>query len=479
MKKVTLAQQLFETAQAVQAVHQGKSLDQALQEVGAALRPGVQALSFHVLRYFALGQALLMMLAKKQPPVQTRALLWVALTLSATQNEEREQLPLTMDATQKNIVAGPSYQPYVLVSQAVDAAKMHPKTRPFAPLVNGILRSFLRDKENLLKAVKNSGPTCWNFQPWWIEQVQQDWPKHWQSILTQAQQQAPMTLRVNTQWANVEQAKDYLTKGGIPSVVVGQSALELQTPVPVEQIPGFDRGWFSVQAYAAQLAVPLLLDPIWVSERVKVLGRPLRVLDACAAPGGKTAHMMEFAVPGSIEIVAIDSEAKRIEKLQQTIERVRQGLKHNSPKVEIRVADAGATDTFAQDEMFDAILLDAPCTASGIVRRHPDIRWLRQPKDITELAKQQQRLLDILWTRLQVYGRLLYCTCSVFKAEGQHNKNRFVKQNEHVKTLPAYGHLLPIEAQSHESGLRLPSISCAEDVPLGATDGFYYALFEK
>lgn len=477
MKKITLAQQLYETARAVQSVHQGKSLDQVLQEVDPVLRPGVQALSFHVLRHLALGQTLLTALARKMPPVQVRALLWVTLTLSATQDEKEDSLPV--HAAQKSVGANPFYQPYVLVSQAVDAAKMHTKTRAFAPLINGILRNFLRDKEHLLKAAKNGDFACWNFQPWWIEQVRQDWPMHWQSILMQAQQPAPMTLRVNAQWAHVEQARDYLVKNGLFCIIVGEHALELQTPVPVEQIPGFEQGWFSVQAYAAQLAAPLLLEPAWVRERVKILGRPLRVLDACAAPGGKTAHMMEQAEPDSIEIVAIDADANRVEKLQQTIERVRGGLQLYSPKIDVRVGDAGDSDAFAHNEMFDAILLDAPCTASGIVRRHPDIRWLRQSKDIMDLAKQQHRLLDILWKKLQVGGRLLYCTCSVFKAEGQHNINRFIEQNERVKTLPAYGHLLPIEIHSKENGFRLPTIISSQNEPLGATDGFYYALFEK
>ena len=462
MQPPALATQLLKTAEIVRQVTGGQSLDKALDSVDSALRPGVQALSFYTLRHLGLSQALLTALTQKAPPSAVQALLWVVLALCASEESEGSQT-----AAHTGV---PYYKPYVLGSQAVQAAKSLPKTRAFAPLVNGVVRRFLRERDTLLAQVRQHSESArWAFQPWWIARVRSNWPDVWQAILHTAQQPSPMTLRVNAQWGTAQQAVKLLQEKGIEAHVAGSYAVELQTPMPVENIPGFAQGHFSVQAAAAQLAAPLLLQQEWV-RRLAHLGRPLRVLDACAAPGGKTAHMLEMMPEGSIDVVALDVDAQRLQKVEETLARI-----HRS--AELRAADAASADAFGADETFDAILLDAPCTASGIVRRHPDIRWLRRESDVAELSAQQRRLLQTLWPRLAPGGRLLYCTCSLFKAEGEENAQNFVLGHNDASRLPAPGHILPLAAtDQHQMACDFEN---GEQGALTATDGFYYALFEK
>lgn len=484
MSKVALSSQLFETAKIVRQVTQGVSLDKALSQADAVLRPGVQSLSYHVLRYLGLGQALTQKLVKKPPPLQVQALLWCALALCATQNEQGEE-PVQPSSCLHEKDGSPHYHAYVLVSESVQAAKMHPKTRNFAPLVNGVLRGFLRNRLNViaeLEATRNQdeqdgkkqhmpGLPLLNFQPWWIELLQRDWAADWRRILQVAQCPAPMTLRVNVQQGTVHQAVQLLKAEGLIARIVGPYAVELDKAVPVENIPGFGQGYFSVQAEAAQRAAPLLLDPQWVKPHSQRHRKPLRILDACAAPGGKTAHILELAagMETNVEVVALDVDAARLEKVRQTLDRLGDLGRH----VELRAADAADPQAFSANEQFDAILLDAPCTASGIVRRHPDIRWLRRQADIGELARQQQLLLDALWPKLADGGRLLYCTCSVFKAEGEANAQNFVlRHNKTVSRRHAPGHILPL-------AIRSEGIETLNQTDKSATDGFYYALFEK
>jgi 16S rRNA (cytosine967-C5)-methyltransferase len=233
--------------------------------------------------------------------------------------------------------------------------------------------------------------------------------------------------------------------------------LVLDQPCAVGALPGFDEGLVSVQDLAAQMAAPLLLQGL-------DLDAPLNILDACAAPGGKTAHLLELS---KARVTALDVDALRCERIHQTLQRL--GL-----RAQVIAADAAKPATWwerqCHSEPFDAILLDAPCTASGIVRRHPDVRWLRRETDIAQLRAQQARLLAALWPLLKPGGRLLYCTCSVFPAEGRDQIETFLGRHSDAVLRPSPGHLAP---QNRENPASVP------DNAQGDHDGFFYALLEK
>jgi 16S rRNA (cytosine967-C5)-methyltransferase len=244
---------------------------------------------------------------------------------------------------------------------------------------------------------------------------------------------------------------------------VAHSGLELSRSAYVPGLPGYVEGWFSVQDAAAQLAAPLLIDAI--DAPASQAGKVWRVLDACAAPGGKTAHLLEYAASKGLrlEVLALDVDPQRCQRIHDNLQRL-----HLSAKV--LAADAADPATWWDGVAFDAILLDAPCTASGIVRRHPDIRWLRREADIAQLAELQRGLLAALWPLLNPGGPLLYCTCSVFKAEGHGQIQTFVAHHTDAAILPSPGHLLP---QSP------PQPGALRDNHLGGHDGFFYGLLQK
>jgi 16S rRNA (cytosine967-C5)-methyltransferase len=238
----------------------------------------------------------------------------------------------------------------------------------------------------------------------------------------------------------------------------GDSGVVLRQPLPVAQLPGFADGVVSVQDAAAQMAAPLLLQGLDARQ-------PLRLLDACAAPGGKTAHLLEWAqaLGAPWQVTALEMDAARAARIHDTLRRLRL-------QADVRVADAGVPADWWDGQLFDAILLDAPCTASGIVRRHPDVRWLRRESDIAQLAVLQARLLGALWPLLKPGGRLLYCTCSVFRAEGQEQVQAFLAHNTDARLAPSPGHLLPASPDK-AGGLG--------DNAAGEHDGFFYALLHK
>ena len=224
----------------------------------------------------------------------------------------------------------------------------------------------------------------------------------------------------------------------------------------VRDIPGFSEGLCSVQDAAAQCAAQILLKDLSVDQQ------GLRILDACAAPGGKTAHLLELLHPSS-EVIALDIDAQRCERIEQNLQRI-------GRTAQVIAADAAQTYAWWDGQLFDAVLLDAPCTASGIVRRHPDVRWLRRESDIANLAAIQKNLLKQLWPLLKPGGRLLYCTCSVFKAEGENQVKTFVEHNTDAHFVPSLGHLKP------QNVATTPDLT---DNLSGDHDGFYYALLEK
>lgn len=426
-----LAQLLTHAAAAVQAVRAGQSLTEALERCPPAARPGAQALSFHALRWLGGAQAVRARLVPKTPPAALDALLLTAIAL------------LWPDS-------GPPYADHTLVDQAVAATKQR------GGFVNAVLRRFLREREILISEIAADPVARFNHPRWWIERLQHDWPDRWQDVLAADQQRAPMTLRVNARHGSVEAYLARLAAAGLDAVALpGTQALVLAQPVPVTQLPGFAQGDVSVQDAAAQLAAPLMIGA----------GLPAgaRVLDACAAPGGKTAHLLELA---DLEVLALDSDPARLARIDDTLRRLNLSARTVA-------ADAGGPSAWWDGRPFDAILLDAPCSASGVVRRHPDARWLRRASDITALARTQARLLDALWPTLKPGGRLLYCTCSVFKAEGQDQIDAFLQR--HGDASPAVnpqspGHLLPLPDNRTDHP---PPASGA------SADGFFYRLIHK
>lgn len=418
----------------VEAVRGGASATPALSSVPAALRPGTQALVFQALRQLGRAQAQRVQLARRAPPPPADALLSTALALCW----DPAQAP---------------YEPFTLVNQAVEAAKRDRATAGQANFINACLRRFLREREALVAATDTQPLAQWNHPLWWIERLRRDHPQQWQDILRANNAQPPMTLRVNLRRTTREAQLQRLRAAGIEAEATGEQGLVLGRPLPVHEIPGFDEGHVSVQDAAAQLAAPLLLQGL---DRT----RPLRILDACAAPGGKTAHLLELC---DAEVVALDVDPARCERIGQTLSRL--GL-----SAQVLAADAAQPAGWWDGLPFDAILLDAPCTASGIVRRHPDVRWLRREADIAALARQQERLLKALWPLLAPGGRLLYCTCSVFKDEGERQIRAFVAHNTEAVLLPAPGHLLP-QSAANPAALR--------DNQSGDHDGFFYALLDR
>ncbi|RFO94936.1 16S rRNA (cytosine(967)-C(5))-methyltransferase RsmB [Rhodoferax lacus] len=432
-EQVPLWRQLQATAQVIQAVREGQSGSAAVEAVQADLRPGVQALAFHAWRNLGRAEALRKQLAKRPPPPAVDALLCVALALAWTD----EDAP---------------YDAFTLVNQCVEAAKRMPDTRAQASFVNACLRRFLREREALVASTDTDPVARWNHPAWWIARLKKDHPQAWQALLQSANRQAPMTLRVNALQTTVTEYLQELAGCGIDAHAVGDSGIELERALPVGQLPGFATGRVSVQDAAAQLAAPLLLDG---------LSQPnLRVLDACAAPGGKTGHLLERGVA---HVSALDVDARRCERISQNLARL--GL-----QAQVLAADAARPDLWWDGQIFDAILLDAPCTASGIVRRHPDVRWLRRETDIAQLAELQRKLLQALWPLLAPGGRLLYCTCSVFLAEGTQQVQTFLAHNTDAVLLPSPGHLIP--GKPAKSG-------GVPDNRAGDHDGFFYALLQK
>jgi 16S rRNA (cytosine967-C5)-methyltransferase len=294
----------------------------------------------------------------------------------------------------------------------------------------------------LLQQARGNEAGRFSYPQWWIDELKQAWPEQYEDILAAGNLRPPMTLRVNRRAIDLPGYLRLLGERAIGARQVGAAAVQLERPRPVAELPGFAEGWVSVQDLGAQYAAPLL-----------DLHDGQRVLDACAAPGGKTAHMLETC---DVEVLALDRDAARLARVRGTLQRL--GL-----DARMAVADAGDTGQWWDGVAFERILLDAPCTASGVVRRHPDGKWLRRADDMHKLAAGQAQLLRALWRTLAPGGKLLYVTCSVFPAETQAPVHAFLSAHPDALRLPlpgfpaATGQLLPEERH----------------------DGFFYALLGK
>ncbi|QDC78424.1 16S rRNA (cytosine(967)-C(5))-methyltransferase RsmB [Candidatus Methylopumilus universalis] len=333
---------------------------------------------------------------------------------------------------------------FTVVNEAVEAAKLINKSWA-GSFVNGVLRNFIRQKEKLQTELKNDEEAFYSYPLWWINLIKQNYPKDWESILLNGNKHPPLTLRINERQTNLKQYEEKLKSEAISYRVLGNIALELTQPTPVEKIPGFMDGEVSIQDFGAQLAVKLL-----------DLQDGQFCLDACSAPGGKTGHMLEIA---DIELVSIDQQKDRLYKVKENLERLHL-------HAYLKCADLAAVNTWWNEKLFDRILLDAPCSASGVVRRHVDIKWLRRPRDIEMFAKQQEAMLEAMWQLLKKGGKLLYATCSIFYDENQKVINHFIKEHTDAKEVEWS---VDSEYSKYENQL----------IPSENHDGFFYALLEK
>ena len=333
---------------------------------------------------------------------------------------------------------------FTVVNEAVKAAKFINKSWA-GSFVNGVLRNFIRQKDNLKAELKNDGEAFYSYPLWWIKLIKQEYNKDWESILLNGNKHPPLTLRINVRKINLKQYEEKLKSESIEYRILGDIALELPQPIPVEKIPGFIDGEVSVQDFGAQLAAQLL-----------DLKDGQVCLDACSAPGGKTGHMLEMA---DIELVSIDQEKDRLHKVKENLERL-------ELHAHLKCADLTAIKSWWNEKLFDRILLDAPCSASGVVRRHVDIKWLRRSRDIDIFAKQQKIMLQAMWQLLKKGGKLLYATCSIFPDENQRVIDDFIKEHSDAKEVKWS---VDSKYSKYENQL----------IPSENHDGFFYALFEK
>jgi 16S rRNA (cytosine967-C5)-methyltransferase len=406
-------------------VEAGQALPAALadvfnrQSLSAASRGAIQDISYRSMRRWACAHALMALLASKPPaPARLGALICCALALLS-------------DDT-------PPYTEHTLVDQAVEACAQDPELSRAKGMVNAVLRRFLRERDSLMHTVLRDDEARLNYPRWWIDAMRRAWPQQAEAVLAAGNREPPLTLRVNTRKTDIEAYLAQLAAAGVVATQIGDYAVKLQRAVPVTQIAGFAEGLVSVQDAAAQLAAPLLQ-----------VEEGMRVLDACAAPGGKTGHLLELA---NCEVLALDHDAQRLNRVSDNLKRV-------SLHAKLQVGDARSRDWW-DGQPYDRILADLPCTASGIVRRHPDIRWLRRPEDSQQLAKRSAEILDNLWGMLRPGGLLLIVTCSVWPEESELQAQAFLHRQNAVR-LDAPGQLLPQadDASDH--------------------DGLYYALLRK
>ncbi len=334
---------------------------------------------------------------------------------------------------------------FTIVNQAVEAAS-HAKPKWAKGLVNGVLRNFLRQQKVLAEKVKTNEVAQYSYPLWWINKVKAQYPSHWQDILSIGNQHPPMTLRVNQQKTSAKEYVQLLNRQDIGATQVGDHAVMLEHAMAVEKIPGFNDGVISVQDYGAQLAATLL-----------DLQTGMSVLDACCAPGGKTGHILEST---NVQLTALDNDETRLARVQSNLSRL--NLSAN-----LQVGDASI---WQADKQFDRILADVPCSASGIVRRHVDIKWLRREVDIVSFAQQQSAILLNLWQLLAKGGKLLYVTCSIFNEENQQQIDAFLQKRQDAQQLA-----IDFGALEQQSLLNLNG----QLIPCQQHDGLFYALLQK
>lgn len=416
----------------VQVVGEQKTLTHALESVLPKIprendRAFVQALCYGVMRWYWRLDYLLGLLTRK--PIKDLDLRMLAML-------GLYQLKYTR------------VKPHAAVAETVSAARRKAWAKP---LLNGILRTYLREQSTLEARVEEKKVVAEAHPEWLASQIQRDWPGRYTEVLRQNNLAPPMVLRVNRLAISRAAYLERLAQTGISAYAspVGDSAVVLESPTAVERLPGFAEGWVSVQDSAAQLAAALLeLKP------------GLRVLDVCAAPGGKLMHVLETC-SGLKEVVAVDISPERVARIHDNLARA--GL-----NARVLTADATDPEAWWDGQIFDRILLDAPCSATGVIRRHPDIKVLRKPSDISGLLDLQRLILDAAWPMLAPGGLLLYATCSILRQENEVRIAEFLENHSDAREVP-------IEATWGEA------VSHGRQILTGdqGMDGFYYARIVK
>ena len=418
----------------------------------------IHDLSARALRRRGRADALLSLIADRIPdPPLLRELLVVSIALLVDALDER----FAADATFQERVQGLPYAPFTLVDQAVDAAASLPELARGKSFVNAVLRTLLRRIQEapavmalVLRGDHASDEARYELPSWWVARLRDAYPDQWLAIVASSLEVPPLVVRVNRRKATCTAYLERLAAAGIAAVAVGPSAVRFTRPVPVSRIPGFTEGVVSIQDEAAQRAA-FLLD----------IADGMRVLDACAAPGGKTGHLLELA---DLDLTAIDADAARLSRVKDNLDRL--GL-----SAQLIAGNAARPERWWDGRRFDRILVDVPCTASGILRRHPDIRWLRREDDIAKLSRAAQQITGALWSLLEPDGKLLIVTCSVFPEESVRHAHAFAARHSDAIALSAPGQLLPVRSENSAA-------DADADVEGDAAvdhDGLFFALFEK
>ena len=418
-------------ATVVGGVLAGRSLDTELpgvwrahDELEARDRAAIQDIAYGTLRHLGRLEAILdSLLDRPLKDAKLRPLLLVALY----------QLDKTRAA------------PHAIVDHAVRACRAIGLTSAQG-LTNAVLRNFLRQRPELDARVQRSETARYSHAQWWIDKLRAQYPQHYEGMLDAANQRPPLVLRVNPRRTSVPGYLALLEQHGVAGEVRGEFAVALAKPVPADRIPGLAQGLVSVQDAAAQLAAP------WLDLR-----DGMRVLDACAAPGGKTGHALELA---TVDLTALDRDSARLERVRANLERL--GL-----TARLVCGDAGEPAAWWDGVPYQRILADVPCSASGVVRRHPDIKWLRREADVARFAEAQSRMLDALWQTLAGGGKLLYATCSVFREENDVQVARFLERHRDAARLT-------LPAADNDN-----SVPAGQLLPDQRHDGFFYALLRK
>jgi 16S rRNA (cytosine967-C5)-methyltransferase len=419
MSIAALAPALAEAARVVSRVAAGKSLAEELDGGDRSIpRAALLDLTHGTLRRFGRVQAVVRELSHRGKSDElVEPLLWCAL--------------YALDSGR--------YASYTVVDQAVRACGLLEKWNAKG-YVNAVLRGALRERSSLEARIAADPQARYQHPAWWIEALRRAYPESWEDTLLAGNTHPPMGLRVNRRKTSVAEYLVRLSAGGTTARQIGACGLLLERPVAVGELPGFEAGEVSVQDAGAQRAAACL-----------DLQCGQRVLDACAAPGGKTAHILETC---DVELTALDNDAARMARLARNLERL-------SLRAELVQGDCTRPSDWWRGEPFDRILADVPCSASGIARRRPDLKWLRRAQDLESFAARQAVILDALWQALRANGKLLYATCSVFPQENDGVISAFVARNAGARRLP------------------LPDGGAAQWLPDAEHDGFYYALIEK